>query len=254
MIGGKKPQMAQVVAPVADILDRPSGLRQRQLLFGDVVEVVARDASFASVRALKDGYTGQLRRDHLGPLVEATHKVVNLATHLYEEPDFKSRDMASLSFGSRLTVIETEGRFSRIREGAWVPTAHLAKVGARFGDPAAVAELFLGTPYLWGGNSRLGLDCSGLVQTACLACGFDCPGDTGDQQGSVGAPVGEDEPLQRGDILFWKGHVAMAVSDDMLIHANAYHMATVFEPAGDAARRIQRQGDGPVTARRRLPI
>jgi cell wall-associated NlpC family hydrolase len=116
----------------------------------------------------------------------------------------------------------------------------------------AVAELFLGTPYLWGGNSRWGLDCSGLVQAGLLACGLACPGDSGDQERELGTAPPEGTPAQRGDLLFWRGHVAWVSGDNMLLHANAHHMAVVFEPMDQAIARIEAQGDGPVTAHKRL--
>ncbi|MFV0244075.1 MAG: NlpC/P60 family protein [Qingshengfaniella sp.] len=254
MSGATKLGRAQVVAPVADLLNRPGGARQRQLLFGDQVDVLDREEGYASVLALKDGYGGYIRRDQLGPVAVPTHRVQALATHLYERPDFKSPDVAGLSFGSQLCIEAVEGAFSRLREGVWVPSVHIAKLHRTFRDPAGVAELFLGTPYLWGGNSRLGLDCSGLVQTALLACGVECPGDSGDQESAVGQKVADDQPLVRGDLLFWKGHVAMAVDAERLIHATAFRMATIYEPAADAARRILSQGGGAMTSRRRLTL
>lgn len=243
---------AQVVVPVADILDAPEGARQRQLLYGDGVEVTGRGEGWTRVCALRDGYTGVMRTDDLGSAVTATHHVTALATHLYAAPDIKSADLASLSLGARLTLVSESGSFGRTHAGYFVPLVHVAPVRRRFGDPVAVAELFLGTPYLWGGNSRLGLDCSGLVQTACLACGLPCPGDSGDQEKSAGAEVAADAPLARGDLVFWRGHVAIATDDTTLIHANAHHMAVVYEGAEDAIRRIAGQGGGSVTGRRRL--
>jgi cell wall-associated NlpC family hydrolase len=244
--------VAQVVVPVADILDRPDGARQRQLLYGDVVELTGQDGDWHAVRARRDGYTGVVRADELGAAVAATHHITSLATHLYSAPDIKSADLASLSLGSQLTLVAEAGAFGRTHAGFFVPMAHVAPLRRRFADPVAVADLFLGTPYLWGGNSRLGLDCSGLVQVACLACGLPCPGDSAEQQCEAGQVVAADAPLARGDLVFWRGHVAMAVNDSTLIHANAHHMAVVYEGAEDAIRRIAGQGGGPVTGRRRL--
>ena len=119
-------------------------------------------------------------------------------------------------------------------------------------DPVAVAELFLGTHYLWGGNSRFGVDCSGLVQAGLLACGIACPGDSGDQERALGEDLPEDTPAKRGDLLFWKGHVAWVAGENLLLHANAYHMAVAFEPMDKAIARIISQGDGPVTSHKRL--
>ena len=243
---------AQVVVPVADMLDAPDGARQRQLLYGDTVAIIASDGPWRTVTADRDGYPGVMHSDDLGAVTVATHQVTALATHLYTAPNMKARDLASLSLGAKLTLeAETDG-FGHTAAGHFVPLTHVAPARRRFADPVAVAELFLGTPYLWGGNSRLGLDCSGLVQTACLACGLPCPGDSGAQETGAGRAVTDDMPLARGDLVFWTGHVAIAVSDTLLIHANAHHMAVVYEPAEDAIRRISRQGDGPVTGRRRL--
>ena len=121
-----------------------------------------------------------------------------------------------------------------------------------FSDPATVAQVFFGTPYLWGGNSSRGIDCSGLVQAAYHACGHICAGDSDLQAEGFGRLLPEGEVLQRGDLVFWKGHVAMMVDEQTLIHANAHHMATVYEGLVQATLRIKAQGDGDITARRRV--
>ncbi len=245
---------AQVVVPVADILDRADGVRLRQLLYGAVVDVARVDDDWVHVRARRDGYAGVMQVADLGAHVPATHHVTALATHFYAAPDIKSPDLASLSLGAELAIVAEAGSFGRTQAGYFVPLVHVAPLRRRFADPAAVAELFLGTPYLWGGNSRLGIDCSGLVQAACLACGLPCPGDSADQARAAGSAVPGDVPLARGDLLFWKGHVALALDDRRLIHANAHHMAVVYEGAEDAVRRIAGQGGGAVTGRRRLSV
>jgi cell wall-associated NlpC family hydrolase len=244
----------QVEVPVVDILDRPRGTRIRQLLYGDMVEILGEAEGHADIRALRDGYRGVIRLDRLGEAADPTHRVVSLATHLYTASDIKSPEVATLSFGARVTVLDQSARFSRTKTGHYIPNVHLAPAKAKFRDPAAVAELFLGTPYLWGGNSRLGIDCSGLVQAACVACGVPCPGDSGDQSRQVGEPVGEGGGLQRGDLLFWPGHVAMMASGTMMIHANAYHMAVAFEGFEEGIARIAAQGDGELIAHRRIAL
>ncbi|MDX1742931.1 MAG: C40 family peptidase, partial [Ruegeria sp.] len=189
--------------------------------------------------------------DQLGKAESDTHWITAPATHAYAQPDMKSPDNISLSFGSRVQVLSEQDRFLETELG-FIPAVHAKRSETRFSDHVAVAELFLGTPYLWGGNSRLGLDCSGLVQAGLLACGLPCPGDSSDQERELGKFLTAGTDPKRGDLLFWKGHVAWVYGDNMLLHANAYHMDVTFEPMDQAIARIQEQGDGPVTAHKRL--
>ncbi|WP_299641802.1 C40 family peptidase [uncultured Ruegeria sp.] len=241
----------RISAPVVDLLRGLDGPRDRQLLFGDTVHIEETKRGCARVIADKDGYSGWLRTDQLTADASATHWITAPATHAYQESDFKSRDLVSLSFGSRIQARTETDRFFETELG-YIPKVHTAPITAKSEDPVEVAELFLGTPYLWGGNSRFGIDCSGLVQAGLLACGVPCPGDSGDQERTLGKTVIEGTPAQRGDLLFWKGHVAWVSGDNMLLHANASHMAVVFERMDQAIHRIMDQGDGPVTAHKRL--
>ena len=246
------PEPASVTVPVTDLWATPDrAARDRQLLLGDPVDVFERRDGMAFLRAGKDGYVGYVAEADLGPRIEATHMVGVPATHLYPAPDFKRVALHHLGFGARVRVVAGTDRFFEVEGGLHVPRPHLAPVNRAFTDPAAVAQLFFGVPYLWGGNSILGIDCSGLVQAACLACHIPCPGDSDLQKAVLGRTL-TDEPPQRGDLYFWKGHVAMAVDERVLIHANAHHMAVTYEPIEDAIARIEGQGDGPVTARRRI--
>ena len=243
--------LREVDQPVADLLAAPGGRRERQVVLGAGVKVYEARDGWAFVQAVADGYVGYLPEASLRGPVAATHRVTARTTHLYPEADFKAHELASLSFGSRVRVLDEGARFVETDRG-FVPKAHVAPLEALERDPVAVAERFLGTPYLWGGNSGFGIDCSGLMQAACLACGIPCPGDSAAQERSAGQPVDDAEPLARNDAIFWKGHVAIAVSSSRLIHANAHHMAVTYEPVEEALRRIAAQGHGTVTGRRRL--
>lgn len=240
-----------ITAPLVDLYRSPEGPRDRQLRMGEGVHVLGRHADWAEITALRDGYGGFVPHGVLGS-GHVTHRVCARATHVYPAADFKTRERDSLGFGARLRVVSEEGRFAETPHG-FVPRAHLTPVETPDSDPVAVAALHLGTPYLWGGDSPFGIDCSGLVQVACHACGLACPGDSGPQMESLGAALPEDAPLQRGDLVFWRGHVAWVADPQTLLHANAHHMAVAYEPIAEAIARIDAQGDGPVLMRKRLP-
>lgn len=239
-------QPARLAVPLADLLDAPDGRRDRQLNFGTDLTVIERRDGRAFVQAAQDRYCGWLPEAalslHLPPI---THRVTAPATHIYPAPDMKSRETASLSIGARLSVRAIRGDFAELETGGWVPLPHIGDCPAR--DHVAVAESLLGTPYLWGGNSRWGIDCSGLVQAALNACDIACPGDSDLQRDSFA----ETARIERGDLLFWPGHVALAISDSRMIHATAWQMAVIHEDIAAAMSRIEAAGQGPFLGARR---
>jgi cell wall-associated NlpC family hydrolase len=237
-----------VTAPVTDLLATPTGPRDRQLLKGTRVTAFEDRDGFTYLQSARDGYCGWVASSALGPLTSPTHRVAIRATHIYTAESIKSPDLAHLSFGVEVMVTNETHKFWETPEG-FIPKPALRPRDKPFRDPVTVAQLHFGTPYLWGGNSVLGIDCSGLVQASLLACAIPCPGDS-DLQRTLGAEA-TGEP-RRGDLWFWKGHVAMVVDAETLIHANAHHMATAYEPLRAATLRIEAQGDGPVLARRRV--
>ncbi|MGQ0564029.1 MAG: C40 family peptidase [Gemmobacter sp.] len=240
---------AEIAVPLADLRSAPGGARDRQVILGDAFLVIDRDGGHAFGMALKDGYCGWVPEAALCPPTKVTHFVGGLGSHLYPAPRVQAEASGSLTLGSRLRVTGQQGTFAETPHG-FVPVAHLRRLGDWHDDPAEVAALFLGVPYLWGGNSRDGLDCSGLVQAAMLACGRACPGDSDLQQG-IGTALDGSEPLQRGDLVFWRGHVAMMLDAGSLIHANGHHMAVVAEGLSEVAARVEAAGGGPVVALRR---
>jgi hypothetical protein len=206
-----------------------------------------------------DGYVGFMPAAALRiPGPSPTHKVSALRSFVFPGPSIRLPPLETLSFGCRLAVARSDGPFAITDSGGYVPRLHLAPVGSMEADFVAVAERFLGTPYLWGGKTSLGIDCSGLVQLALAACGVACPRDTDMQEQAVGTALERPYPLdrlRRGDLLFWKGHVAIARDQATVVHANASgHMAVAFEATAAAVARIRTATDSDVTSVRRLPM
>jgi cell wall-associated NlpC family hydrolase len=203
-----------------------------------------------------DGYAGWLPVNALAaPTGAATHKVAVPRALVFPGPSIKLTPIEALSLGCRLTVARSEEPFAVLASGGCIPLRHLARLDAREPDFVAVAERFLHAPYLWGGKTSLGLDCSALVQLSLMAAAVQCPRDSHVQEAALGAPLalGDQQipsDLRRGDLLFWPGHVAIARDSATLIHANAFHMAVAIEPAAEAVARIAATGSRLRSVRR----
>ncbi|MBV9522927.1 MAG: C40 family peptidase [Alphaproteobacteria bacterium] len=244
----------EVIDPQVPVrrLPSPDALLDTEALMGERVTVYeTSDEGWAWGQLDADGYVGFIPASGLAaPGPAATHRVSALRTLVFPASSLKLPPIGALPLGARVAVVRTEGRFALTASGGWVPAQHLASADSREPDFVAVAERFLGTPYLWGGKTGLGLDCSGLVQVALTACGIACPRDTYMQVTALGEPVA-DGTRRRGDLIFWKGHVAIARDEKTMIHANAFHMAVAIEPIEQAIARI-RASAGEVTRVRRV--
>ena len=241
---------ARIAAPVTDLRRTPEGGRERQLLHGAAVRVIERRAKASFVQAMADGACGWVATAALGAPLAPTHVVTSRATHLYRAGSIKSGEVMALSLGSCVTVLGQEGALARTPEG-FVPASHLRPISAPEPDPVAVAERLLGTPYLWGGNSAFGIDCSGLVQLAYALAHRTCPADSDQQRAAFGPFLPEDAPTERGDLFFWAGHVALAVDGETLIHANGHAMAVSYEPIAPCLARIAADGGSRYFGRKR---
>jgi hypothetical protein len=256
-VEGKAYEIGAAQAPVRDAPSHEAEL-QTEALKGERLTIYdISPEGWAWGQLAGDGYVGYVPASALGaPGPQATHKVTALRTFVFPGPSIKRPPLETLSFGCRLVIAHQEEAFAITAAGGHVPLSHLAPVETMETDFVAVAERFVQTPYLWGGKTSLGLDCSALVQLALGACGIPCPRDTDMQQKTLGsalAPPFEPGSLRRGDLVFWKGHVAIVRDGATLVDANASrHMAVAIEPIASALPRI-RPIAGEITGVRRLP-
>jgi cell wall-associated NlpC family hydrolase len=253
-VKGEPRRIARPAVPLRRLPRADAGL-ETEALFGEMVRVLDIADGWAWVQLARDRYVGYLPADTLSARVEpATHRVKALGTFVYPVADIKAPPVMHLSLNAELVVAEADDNFVRLGEGGFVIARQVAPVGRYERDFVDVAERFIATPYLWGGRTRIGIDCSGLVQMALMAAGVDCPRDSDMQREELGArfeatPLLDD--LRRGDLVFWRGHVGIMVDGVLMVHANAHHMAVVTETLPEANERILRAG-GELLAVRRL--
>ena len=199
-----------------------------------------------------DGYVGWMPGSALadeGPA--ATHRVSALRTFVFPAPDIKRPPLVPLCLGCKVFVVRMKDAFAISESGGFIYAPHLVPIGEREPDFVDVAQRFLGTPYLWGGRTSVGIDCSGLVQVALQSAGHDCPRDS-DMQASYGdaVPLEDLAAWRRGDLVCWKGHIGIVSAPGRLLHANAFHMAVADEPLTEALGRIRESGLEVTTVRR----
>ena len=253
-VAGKVYEVIEAQAPLRNE-PRPDASLATEALKGERVTIYDMNAEgWAWGQLAADGYVGWLPANALSPLNEPpTHKVAALRTFAFPGPSIKLPPVEALPFGARLAVAGVADRLAVTVSGAYMPVAHLVPIDSYESDFVTVAERFLGVPYLWGGKTVLGLDCSGLVQIALTACGVACPRDSDMQEAAVGTPLDRaagSAGLKRGDLIFWKDHVGVARDSASLLHANAFHMAVAIEPITDAIERIRDAGSEVTSIRR----
>lgn len=248
----------QVLGPSAPLRRNPrqDAVLDTEALAGEAVLVFDDQEGWSWVQLQTDGYVGYVPSDALGPAGPApTHRVSALRTFVFPGPDLKLPPISHFPMCAGITPLDGQGEYVRLASGGWVFGGHLAPADEHAPDFVAVAERLLGTPYLWGGKTSLGLDCSGLLQLSLALAGMAAPRDTDLQRNALGTPVEIERDLsglRRGDLVFWPGHVGIMRDGATLLHANAHHMAVASEPLMDAETRIRARSFGPIAAIRRL--
>jgi cell wall-associated NlpC family hydrolase len=248
----------RIVSPFSPLHRHPSREApvDTQAIFGESVTVYDEHEGWAWVQLHGDGYVGYLSSVALGEARDApTHRVRAIRTFIYPGPNLKLPFQDYLTLNSTVAVTETQGDYARLATGGWVFAPHLGGLDAFEDDYVSVAERFLHTPYLWGGKTSLGIDCSGLAQTVLAAAGIEAPRDSDMQERALGTPVAVTpglSGLQRGDLVFWKGHVGLMMDATNFIHATGHSMTVMIEPLAVAEERIRRTSYGPISSNKRL--
>lgn len=243
----------EIVVPTATVHREPSvtSMQVTQALYGEKLKVFDESDAWLKCQLLRDGYEGYIVKDAVADVTSnPTHRVFVPSTLMYPLADIKSQPVVILPMNAQVEVTESDEKFSKLSNGKFVYSTHLKPCDDYETDFVGVAEKFLDVPYLWGGKTIHGLDCSGLVQASLEACGVHALRDADMQENQLGQKllINDLDGLRRGDLVFWKGHVGIMCDDRTLLHANGHHMMTVKEPLAEAAQRIT----SPITSIKRF--
>lgn len=223
-----------------------------ELLPGERFDVLHSDGGWAWGYSAHDRYVGYIEADALRTDAPArTHRTTVPTALAFSRPDIKSDVLYTLPMNAEIAAEVYDEAFLRTTRGVFIHKRHVGDIGTFASDPVAVAALFAGSPYKWGGRTQAGIDCSGLVQIALEACGIACPRDSDLQAAALGRAL-EGDGYRRGDLVFFPGHVGIMIDGARLLHANAFFMATVVEPLADVTARLRPRHEQPITAVRRL--
>ena len=232
-------KLATVKSAFTPLYSNKGSKLSTQLLYGEECDVFETKNGWSWIQSRRDNYVGYTPTIHLTrKIYKPNSKVISLRTVIYTKPDIKSVTKGYLSFNSLVEVIKIKGKYSLIKNLGWCPSLDLVKIKSSKFNHIDLSKQYLDTPYLWGGRDSMGIDCSGLVQNLHQINNRPFPRDTDMQEIFVTNEVKYEKDLKAGDLVFWKGHVAMMIDNSNIIHANAFHMKTAIEPLSTAKKRI----------------
>ena len=232
-------KLATVKSAFTPLYSNKGSKLSTQLLYGEECDVFETKNRWSWIQSRRDNYVGYTPTINLTrKIYKPNSKVISLRTVIYTKPDIKSVTKGYLSFNSLVEVIKIKGKYSLIKNLGWCPSLDLVKIKSSKFNHIDLSKQYLDTPYLWGGRDSMGIDCSGLVQNLHQINNRPFPRDTDMQEIFVTNEVKYEKDLKAGDLVFWKGHVAMMIDNSNIIHANAFHMKTAIEPLSTAKKRI----------------
>ena len=232
-------KLATVKSAFTPLYSNKGSKLSTQLLYGEECDVYETKNGWSWIQSRRDNYVGYTPTINLTrKIYKPNSKVISLRTVIYTKPDIKSVTKGYLSFNSLVEVIKIKGKYSLIKNLGWCPSLDLVKIKSSKFNHIDLSKQYLDTPYLWGGRDSMGIDCSGLVQNLHQINNRPFPRDTDMQEIFVTNEVKYEKDLKAGDLVFWKGHVAMMIDNSNIIHANAFHMKTAIEPLSTAKKRI----------------
>ncbi len=248
-----KPVRHSILSPHVNLYRMPKkGAIETQVLYGEWFDVLEDDGNWAWGQSMTDGYVGYVPSQSLKKkTAKPNHRVSNVTTFVYEKPDIKTTPIMALSFGSMVDVTETKDRWATLHHGGYVLNDHLKPLTEKCTDPVAESFRFLGVPYLWGGRSGSGIDCSALVQLVLSACVIPAPRDSDMQEIALGKAIRRDHG-QAGDLIFFPGHVGIMVDEETMIHANDRSMAVSIDDINEYENWRLNQGKEGITAIKHL--
>jgi len=235
----------KITSPLASLKRNNSDLSPliSQVMFGETVEIFDKSKNWSFCRCHGKSYEGWIENDNIGLLPKSTHYISNIISLVFEKPDIKSNLICNLYLNSKITVLKENNDWVEIilskNQKGYVPNKHVSLLNIHHKNWIDVAKEFINSPYLWGGKTCIGIDCSGLVQTSLETSGITIPRDSIDQLSYSSDKIKNVETIKRGCLIFWKGHVAIATSSSKILHSNSFHMSVMEENLDIMHQRMQ---------------